>query len=183
MVKSKFTFPTRTDLTDALKDFIPKPKSLPCQLYFVVKLSLNQPLPLKLFIPFSQFLFKRNTALHCSPTNDLQNDLCVARISLNTGMTTWIKRPDLRTEDNEMAVHWCSEDSGVARVNSEYTTVQYRTVQYSTAQYNTEQYSTVQYNTVQYSTVQYRTVQYSTVQYRTVQYSTVQYITVQYSTV
>ena len=124
MVKPKFTFPTRTDLTDAPKDFIPKPKSLPCQLYFVVKLSLNQPLPLRLFIPFSQFLFKHNTALHCSPTNDLQNNLCVARISLKTVMTTWIKRPGLRTEDkNEMALHWCSEDNGAARVNIEVQNV------------------------------------------------------------
>ena len=39
-------------------------------------------------------------------------------------MTTWIKRPGLRTEDeNEMALHWCSEDSGAARVNSEVQNV------------------------------------------------------------
>ena len=107
------------------KDFIPKPKSLlPCQLYFVVKLSLNQPLPLRLFIPFSQFLFKHNTALHGSPTNDLPNNLCVARISLKTVMTTWIKRPGLCIEDwNEMAVHWSSEDNGAAWVNSEVQNV------------------------------------------------------------
>jgi len=34
-------------------------------------------------------------------------------------MTTLIKRPGLRTEDeNEMAVHWRLEDNGAARVNS-----------------------------------------------------------------
>jgi hypothetical protein len=39
-------------------------------------------------------------------------------------MMTWIKRPDLHTEDeNEMAVHWCLEDNGAARVNSEVYSV------------------------------------------------------------
>lgn len=39
-------------------------------------------------------------------------------------MMTWIKRPGLRTEDeNEMAVHWRLEDNGAARLNSEVQNV------------------------------------------------------------
>jgi len=39
-------------------------------------------------------------------------------------MTIWIKRPGLRTEDeNEMAVHWRLEGNGAARVNSEVQNV------------------------------------------------------------